>query len=116
MEKYDAKQLFLHLVTPTLIVIITVVQLHYCHSKFLELSTIPENQHDDGVSKTSSAAYGTFVPKQDDTDNEDTEDITDFLETINIRKLSKHDVCINFSYITYLHVIKYLLSDQECGQ
>lgn len=93
MEKYDAKQLFLHLVTPTAIVIITVVQLHYCHTKFLELSEIPQNETDDGISKTSSAAYGTFIPsRQDDTDNEETEDNTDFLEDINIRKLSKHEV------------------------
>ena len=92
MEKYDAKQLFLHLVTPTAIVIITVIQLHYCHIKFLELSEIPQNQAEDGVSKTSSAAYGTFIPKQDDTDNDETDDNTDFLEDINIRKLSKHEV------------------------
>jgi hypothetical protein len=35
MEKYETKQLFLHLLTPTLIVVCCVIQLHYCHEKFL---------------------------------------------------------------------------------
>lgn len=42
LETYETKQLFLHLVNPTMIVIITVIQLHYCHRKFLEISEIPE--------------------------------------------------------------------------
>ncbi|XP_065092000.1 piezo-type mechanosensitive ion channel component isoform X10 [Ochlerotatus camptorhynchus] len=62
LETYETKQLFLHLVNPTMIVIITVIQLHYCHRKFLEISEIPIVQDNDGipvVSETSSA-YGTF--------------------------------------------------------
>ena len=91
LERYDAKQLFLHLVTPTLIVIITVIQLHYCHTKFLEVSAIPEGPQDD-ISKASSVAYGTFTANKSDDDTEDAEDNTDFLNEIKIRKLSKQEI------------------------
>ncbi|CAO1375472.1 unnamed protein product [Diamesa hyperborea] len=91
MERYATKQLFLHLVTPTLIVIITVIQLHYCHSKFLELSEIPEGPEDD-FSKASSVAYGTFAVNKSDDENDDTEDTRDFLDEIKIRKLSKQEM------------------------
>lgn len=90
LERYDAKQLFLHLVTPTAIVIITVIQLHYCHSKFLEISEIPEGPIDD-ISKASSVAYGTFSARSDD-EADETEDNTDFINDIKIRKLSKHEI------------------------
>lgn len=91
LERYDAKQLFLHLVTPTMIVIITVVQLHYCHTKFLEVSEIPEGPTDD-ISKASSVAYGTFAMNKSDDEADDTEDNTDFLNEIRIRKLSKQEI------------------------
>lgn len=91
LERYDAKQLFLHLVTPTMIVIITVVQLHYCHTKFLEVSEIPEGPQDD-ISKASSVAYGTFGMSKSDDETEDMEDNTDFLNEIRIRKLSKQEI------------------------
>lgn len=91
LEQYDAKQLFLHLVTPTLIVIITVIQLHYCHNKFLEVSAIPDGPTDD-ISKASSVAYGTFVVNKSDDETEDTEENSDFLNEIKIRKLSKQEI------------------------
>ncbi|XP_063707316.1 piezo-type mechanosensitive ion channel component isoform X4 [Culicoides brevitarsis] len=62
LEKYETKQLFLHLLTPTLIVIITVIQLHYCHKKFLQISEIPSRP--DGETETqvdetdSNSIYG----------------------------------------------------------
>lgn len=83
--------------TPTLIVIITVIQLHYCHTKFLEMSQIPEGPPDD-VSKTSSVAYGTFSANTRAGDDDDDEDLTedntnsDFLNEIKIRKLSRQDI------------------------
>jgi piezo-type mechanosensitive ion channel component 1/2 len=91
LEQYDAKQLFLHLVTPTMIVVITVVQLHYCHEKFLEVSDIPEGPEDD-ISKASSVAYGTFAVNRSDDETDDTEDNTEFLNEIRIRKLSKQEI------------------------
>lgn len=100
LERYNAKQLFLHLVTPTCIVIITVIQLHYCHQKFLEWSEIPEPPVDT-TSKTSSVAYGTFIKQRvaegdddDDVDADDTEISTaeNFLHDIKIRKLSRQEI------------------------
>ena len=41
LEIFKTGQLFLHLVNPTLVVIITVIQLHYCHDRFLIISEIP---------------------------------------------------------------------------
>ncbi|KAL1491500.1 hypothetical protein ABEB36_012089 [Hypothenemus hampei] len=42
LEKFETKQLFVRLVTPTFFVIITVVQLHYFHNDFMLLSD-PKN-------------------------------------------------------------------------
>jgi piezo-type mechanosensitive ion channel component 1/2 len=75
-----------------MIVVITVIQLHYCHTKFLEVSAIPEAPEDD-ISKASSVAYGTFaVNKSDDETEDETEDNNDFLNEIRIRKLSKQEI------------------------
>ncbi|XP_052564953.1 piezo-type mechanosensitive ion channel component isoform X13 [Culex pipiens pallens] len=65
LQIYETKQLFLHLVNPTMIVIITVIQLHYCHKKFLEISEIPVIQDNEipAISETSSA-YGTFSKRK----------------------------------------------------
>uniref|UniRef100_A0A1B0DRJ2 Uncharacterized protein n=1 Tax=Phlebotomus papatasi TaxID=29031 RepID=A0A1B0DRJ2_PHLPP len=35
LEKYETRDLFLHLAIPTIVVVMTVLQLHYFHSKFL---------------------------------------------------------------------------------
>lgn len=35
MERYKTKDLFLHLVSPTIIVILTVIQVHYFHKRFI---------------------------------------------------------------------------------
>uniref|UniRef100_A0A182NU57 Piezo-type mechanosensitive ion channel component n=1 Tax=Anopheles dirus TaxID=7168 RepID=A0A182NU57_9DIPT len=70
LEIFKTGQLFLHLVNPTLVVIITVIQLHYCHDRFLIISQIPSVQTDDQsedeettepvAPSTSGPAYGTF--------------------------------------------------------
>ncbi|XP_070072188.1 piezo-type mechanosensitive ion channel component isoform X5 [Drosophila takahashii] len=35
LKRYQTKDLFLHLVSPTIIVILTVIQVHYFHSRFI---------------------------------------------------------------------------------
>ncbi|KAG7188826.1 hypothetical protein KM043_008433 [Ampulex compressa] len=40
LEKYDIKDLFVRLLTPTFFVIITVLQIHYFHKDFLEVTNI----------------------------------------------------------------------------
>ncbi|XP_035907430.1 piezo-type mechanosensitive ion channel component isoform X4 [Anopheles stephensi] len=72
LEIFKTGQLFLHLVNPTLVVIITVIQLHYCHERFLIISEIPTVQtedHSDDEDKqepvtapaTDGPSYGTFA-------------------------------------------------------
>lgn len=44
LEQFETKDLFLNLVYPTLVVIITVVQLQIFHKKYLEALDAPMNQ------------------------------------------------------------------------
>ena len=39
---YDTGRLFIKLMTPTFFVIVTIIQVHYFHKDFLELSDIEE--------------------------------------------------------------------------
>ncbi|XP_061515016.1 piezo-type mechanosensitive ion channel component isoform X22 [Anopheles gambiae] len=72
LEIFKTGQLFLHLVNPTLVVIITVIQLHYCHDRFLIISEIPsvqteaeqsdeEDKQEPVAPATDGPAYGTFT-------------------------------------------------------
>lgn len=40
LETYETKDLFVRLLTPTFFVIITVLQIHYFHDDFLEITNI----------------------------------------------------------------------------
>lgn len=44
LEMYETKDLFVRLLTPTFFVIITVMQIHYFHDDFLEITSIQETQ------------------------------------------------------------------------
>lgn len=41
LEIYDTKDLFLHLAIPTIVVVMTVLQLHYFHDKFIKIIEPP---------------------------------------------------------------------------
>lgn len=41
MEKYKTRDLFLNLSIPTIVVIMTVLQLHYFHNKFIQMIEPP---------------------------------------------------------------------------
>ncbi|KFB42311.1 AGAP009276-PA-like protein [Anopheles sinensis] len=103
LEIFKTGQLFLHLLNPTLVVIITVIQLHYCHTRFLVISEIPSVA--DAVSISEPASRATTVqeqtPKhvptkaavpskdaQDDDDDCESEKIEDF----RFRKLSRQEI------------------------
>uniref|UniRef100_A0AAG5DE22 Piezo-type mechanosensitive ion channel component n=1 Tax=Anopheles atroparvus TaxID=41427 RepID=A0AAG5DE22_ANOAO len=76
LEIFKTGQLFLHLVNPTLVVIITVIQLHYCHERFLIISEIPsvpteqESEEEPVTSTGGTAGYGTFPDKETKADAE----------------------------------------------
>lgn len=44
LEIYETKDLFAHLLALTLVVIVTIVQLHYAHKKFKKFIEIPQSQ------------------------------------------------------------------------
>lgn len=66
--KYETKILFLRLFYPTLLVIITVVQLQLFHKKYLEHLELPSTnpRHDSmvsGIQPSSSVNYGSLEPE-----------------------------------------------------
>lgn len=80
LEVYETKtnQLFVRLVTPTFFVIITVIQLHYFHKDFMEISDTKNVNVIEGASEDSSVQDGAFDPKSDNTDTSDIKiDFTD---------------------------------------
>ncbi|XP_060518446.1 piezo-type mechanosensitive ion channel component [Cylas formicarius] len=73
LEKFETKQLFVRLVTPTFFVIITVVQLHYFHKDFMELSdprksNFVDGDVDDDALNESSMQGGSVIEKSDKED------------------------------------------------
>lgn len=45
LETYETKDLFVRLLTPTFFVIITVVQMHYFHKDFLDVTDIDKMRY-----------------------------------------------------------------------
>ncbi|XP_066250610.1 piezo-type mechanosensitive ion channel component isoform X3 [Euwallacea similis] len=74
LEKFETKQLFVRLVTPTFFVIITVVQLHYFHNDFMILSDpknasiINETEEEDDDLNESSMQGGAIIDRSDKDD------------------------------------------------
>lgn len=62
MEKYETKQLFVRLVTPTFFVIITVIQVHYFHKDFMK---IYEDAFDETRSNTEIKDDESERPRED---------------------------------------------------
>lgn len=68
LVKYETKILFLRLFYPTLLVVITVVQLQMFHKKYLERLELPSinARHDSmvsGIQPSSSVNYGSLEPE-----------------------------------------------------
>lgn len=68
LERYETRILFLQLFYPTLLVIITVVQLQMFHKKYLELIESPSlntrrESSVSGIQPSSSVNYGSLEPE-----------------------------------------------------
>lgn len=68
LVKYETKQLFLSLLYPTLLVVITVVQLQMFHKKYLERLELPamsprRESNVSGIQPSSSVNYGSLEPE-----------------------------------------------------
>lgn len=78
LEIYETKQLFVRLVTPTFFVIITVIQLHYFHKDFMEISDIQNMSAMEDISEGGSAQNGGVEPSSERTDASEMKiDLTD---------------------------------------
>lgn len=68
LEKYETKRLFLHLFFPTLLVVITVVQLQVFHEKYLERIEIRnlsnfEKSVASGIQSSPNVNYVSLEPE-----------------------------------------------------
>lgn len=68
LERYETKILFLRLFYPTLLVVITVVQLQMFHKKYLEQLELPSlntrrESSVSGIQPSSSVNYGSLEPE-----------------------------------------------------
>ncbi|XP_054082430.1 piezo-type mechanosensitive ion channel component isoform X8 [Zeugodacus cucurbitae] len=104
LERYKTKDLFLHLVSPTLIVVLTVIQVHYFHRRFIEslhqrrASLTPEMKFTKEMGKSLKAERGS---------NDATKLLVSSLK--RIRKITKHYFIVSkklFWRFLELHIIK----------
>ncbi|XP_078033569.1 piezo type mechanosensitive ion channel component isoform X1 [Augochlora pura] len=81
LEKYATKDLFVRLLTPTFFVIITVLQIHYFHKDFLEVTNIERvgtnsplkqetTNHSTTLDMPRTSAGDIFLTTDDDQDNQ----------------------------------------------
>lgn len=68
LEPYATKQLFIRLVTPTFFVIVTVIQLHYFHKDFMNLSNPRSSIQSERSEHTSAQGVSVFEPNSEKTD------------------------------------------------
>ncbi|XP_036328319.1 piezo-type mechanosensitive ion channel component isoform X2 [Rhagoletis pomonella] len=107
LERYKTKDLFLHLVSPTLIVVLTVIQVHYFHRRFIESlgEREPADINDARVPKTE-----TEQPRKDsksDRSNDATKLIVSSLK--RLRNITRHYFIVSkklFWRFLELHIIK----------
>lgn len=113
LEIFDTKQLFLHLLSPTLIVIITVIQLHYCHKKFLEISEIPTRPDEQEQTQTlddSSSFYGSEELSGGNNGDIEASDLN-LVEKLKTSQLTKRDLNKSLKAIwgKLQHLLEYVL-------
>ncbi|XP_026674428.1 piezo-type mechanosensitive ion channel component isoform X4 [Ceratina calcarata] len=62
LEKYETKDLFVRLLTPTFFVIITVLQIHYFHADFLKVTDLERSGIDESLrDKRSSLGHSPTI-------------------------------------------------------
>ncbi|XP_020715968.1 piezo-type mechanosensitive ion channel component isoform X2 [Ceratitis capitata] len=107
LERYKTKDLFLHLVSPTLIVVLTVIQVHYFHRRFIEAlqqrkpSMIPPEMVD------NKQDAGKSVKTDRSSNSEATKLIVSSLK--RIRNITRHYFIVSkklFWRFLELHIIK----------
>lgn len=75
-----------------MIVIITVIQLHYCHKKFLEISEIPTRPEGEQIQTDDSSSYfGSEENSQDNAEGIEASDLN-IVEKLKTSQLTKRDL------------------------
>lgn len=79
MEHFETRQLFVRLVTPTFFVIITVIQLHYFHKEYMEITEARSSIVPDLASDPTSlqGGLGSISSEKSDTDTTYIIDLTE---------------------------------------
>ncbi|XP_049305409.1 piezo-type mechanosensitive ion channel component isoform X4 [Bactrocera dorsalis] len=105
LERYKTKDLFLHLVSPTLIVVLTVIQVHYFHRRFIE------SLHQRKPSLIPDMVYNREMGKPPKTEPRGSNEAAKLLVSSlkRIRKITKHYFIVSkklFWRFLELHIIK----------
>ncbi|XP_039949195.1 piezo-type mechanosensitive ion channel component isoform X2 [Bactrocera tryoni] len=105
LERYKTKDLFLHLVSPTLIVVLTVIQVHYFHRRFIE------SLHQRKPSLLPDMVYNREMGKPPKTEPRGSNEAAKLLVSSlkRIRKITKHYFIVSkklFWRFLELHIIK----------
>lgn len=98
------------MLSPTLIVIITVIQLHYCHKKFLEISEIPTRpEEDQSQTDDTSSFYGSEERSSGLENGVEASDLN-IVEKLKTSQLTKRDLNKSLKAIwrKLQHVLEYL--------
>lgn len=105
--KYETKILFLHLFYPTLLVVITVVQLQIFHKKYLEKLELPSlitrDGSDSGIQPASSINYGSFEPESSSEEHHKTKSRHTRLNVSDLKNLTTKQVKKSFEVFELLH-------------
>lgn len=101
MVKYETRILFFHLFYPTLLVIITVVQLQMFHKKYLEKMAFPISEtrdgSDSGIQPSSSVNYGSLEHDSPSDDQQRTKSRYTRINVSNLKNLTTKQVIFTFN-------------------
>lgn len=94
--KYETKILFLHLFYPTLLVILTVVQLQIFHKKYLEGLELPSMavRRNSDIQPSSSVNYGSLEPNTISGEQQETKSRAIRLNVSDLKNLTTKQVKI----------------------
>lgn len=121
LVKYETKILFLHLFYPTLLVVITVVQLQMFHKKYLEHLELPSlinrDSSDSGIQPASSINYGSFEPESSSEEQPKTKSRHTRLNVSDLKNLTTKQVGISehsLKVSNFIDFVPFLGSEESC--
>lgn len=125
LVKYETKQLFLSLFYPTLLVVITVVQLQMFHKKYLERLELPamsprRESNVSGIQPSSSVNYGSLEPETPSEEQQKTKSHYTRINVSDLKNLTTKQVkqkyienSLTTTFLTIFLIIFSHLGDQK---